>query len=448
MPAPVDPADVQAIVRWPYRYQFSRHLLFEAIDPAGSRAFLRRLLPMVTHAAQSLEGSPEPLVNVAVTWPGLVRLGVLDAGLAGAVTAFPNRFSQQPPPAAGEWCGRFSSADVHLDIQLHCRTEAVLDSTSRGIRALAEPALREHTVRDGPEGALSGQALRGGRMHFDVLDGISEPDINWTDAPGGPGTVDLRHVLLGYSTPGIPSHPDVEPWVTLVRNGTYAVLQWIYQDAAALEQYLDAAAPLLAPALPLDEARKLLKAKMLGRWEDGTPLALSPDGPDPAQSRTAFGYADDPQGLRCPLHAHVRLANRRDQPLNPLEAASFPAGGPHLLRRGLPYGEPLVGSVDDGRDRGLVGMFLCADLQRQFFTVLKWINRADFSPVFDPGRSHLQDLMMADRAVFGADLGAVIPVAGSQPDLPPLRQFIQTRGTLLTLMPGLAGLALLARDPA
>lgn len=443
-----EPSDIQGLVRRQYRYQFSRHILLQIQDPAAARHALAVLLPRITTAAQDLSQSPEPLINIGVTWTGLVKLGALQGiSVEAARIAFDGDFSQKPGPSLGDWRGRFSASDVDLAVQIHCRTEAMLAATTAEIRQWAAGGFREHTVSDSGGGALSGQAFGGGLMHFGVLDGISEPDINWDDDPLQTDMIDLRHVLLGYSTTELQSYPNEEPLATLVRNGTYAVFQWIYQDVAAFEQYLDAAAGLLAPHLSADQARHLLRAKMLGRWDDGTPLALSPDGPDPTKSQTAFGYLDDPQGAKCPLHAHVRLANRRDQPLNALEAATFPKDGPHLLRRGLPYGPPLVGSTDDHVDRGLIGMFLCANLRKQYFTVLKWMNRADFSPVFDPRRSHLQDMMMADRTFDRAEHAAVIPINGAAPQLPALTQFIQVRGTLLLFMPALSGLTAMTGTP-
>ena len=88
-----------------------------------------------------------------------------------------------------------------------------------------------------------------------------------------------------------------------------------------------------------------LRAKILGRWPDGTPLASSPvEDPLISNSRrrsNEFLYADDPNGLACPLGAHVRRANPRD---------GMPGGAERtmrhrIIRRGMPYDE------GDGRRR-------------------------------------------------------------------------------------------------
>ncbi len=438
--------DIQGLVRRPYRYQLSRHLLFKVVDPAGARRFLRSLLPRITTGADDIGGNAEPLLNAGLTWSGLLAIGAIGPeNRASAVAAFPDAFIDAFGP--GDWDGRLRPSDVHLAVQVHCRTDQALEQASVEIRRLAGAWLIELRAADTPDGAVGGRALSGGLMHFDVVDGISEPAIDWEDVGSASGLIDLRHVLLGYSRDPLFSHPNVEPWATMVRNGTYGVMQVIYQDVAAFETYLGAAASALSPTLPAAEARSLLKAKMLGRWDDGTPLALSPDGPNPAASQTAFGYVGDPAGLRCPLHAHIRLANRRDQPLNAVVAAGLPEGGPHLLRRGLPYGPRFTGGDDDHVDRGLVGFFLCANLQKQFLLVQSWINKADFSPVFNPlRRFRLQDLLMADRSVADADHGALIPMAAGAVSLPSLPAFTKVRGTLFLLLPGLAGLRSIAGE--
>jgi hypothetical protein len=96
------------------------------------------------------------------------------------------------------------------------------------------------------------------------------------------------------------------------------------------------------------------------------------------------------------LAAQIRVANARDQPLNGLNRSLFPGGFPRVLRRGLPYGPPLEGDEDDGVDRGVAGMFLCANINNQFYTIMRWLGRTDFSPLF-PDRVG-QDPIVGNRA--------------------------------------------------
>jgi deferrochelatase/peroxidase EfeB len=439
----IDPANVQGLIFRLYRYPLSRHLLFKVSDAGGTRAFLRRLLPIVTDAARDLAGWPEPLINIAFTWPGLVTLGAVDASFKAK---FDDHFTALPDASfAGNWDGRLQGSSVHLTIHLHCRTDAGLDAATTSIRLQATGCLQELAPVANGDPAITGKSLGSDVLHFGFRDGISQPAINWDDLPNRPDLVDMRHFVLGYYSESVQTYPRDGTLADLVRDGTYGAFQWIYQNTAAFEAFLDRNTPAMAAATDSPHARELLAAKLMGRWRDGTPMAVSPDAPDPAQANcNAFSYSDDPSGLRCPVAAHVRVANRRDQPLSTLVAANFPDGGPYLLRRGMAYGTWLDGSIDDGQDRGLVGMFLCADLSH-FTLVMKWINRTDFSPVFEPDRVASQDMVMGDRAFPGAITQGTIPLSSKKSvDLGPLPPFVRIKGTLMLFIPSLAALARIA----
>jgi deferrochelatase/peroxidase EfeB len=70
---------------------------------------------------------------------------------------------------------------------------------------------------------------------------------------------------------------------------------------------------------------------------------------------------DDFEGMRCPVGAHARRMNPRGATVT---------GKPHsrrIIRRGLPYGAAFdPANPHDGVERGLVGSFICGDLEMQF----------------------------------------------------------------------------------
>ena len=145
----------------------------------------------------------------------------------------------------------------------------------------------------------------------------------------------------------------------------------LHQDVALFRRFLADRARAYAGA------EEKLAAALMGRWRDGTPIERSPDAADPSlgfdlQRNNDFTYGEDLDGFRCPVGAHIRRANPRD-------AIGFRHKMVHrhrLIRRGMPYGNPLSpGSDDDGVDRGLIFVCLGASIQRQFeFVQTQWMN--------------------------------------------------------------------------
>ena len=140
----------------------------------------------------------------------------------------------------------------------------------------------------------------------------------------------------------------------LGRNGTYVVFRKLHTRVAAYRSYLRARAANRAE-------EDLLGAKIVGRWQSGAPLALSPDQDDPElgsdpRRNNDFGFGDDPRGFKCPVGAHARRANPRDA-LD--QEGSVDVRLHRMIRRGTSYGPMLPDGVteDDGVDRGIIFVF-------------------------------------------------------------------------------------------
>ncbi len=404
MGSPLNRSDVQALILEPYRFPISRHVFFSSgnDNKTGARQFLSEWTPRVTHGSSDLSISPERvLFNIGVTWTGLVKLGAFDdlGGAEAAEKAFFWDFRKPPDPnslraygssvPANWWNKKFASSDIELVLHIYSTTDAALDSFTGALQtsAHANRMLGLTPTKDG--GAITGRAISGRKLHFGYQDGISYPPVNWDDLPSRPDLYHRGNFLLGEWLENAQSFPKDRPFSDFVRNGTYMAFMWIYQDVAAFNRFLREKGSQIAGRLNLAQrdAEEWLAAKMMGRWRDGTPLALSPSRPDADLTMANdFGYADDPQGVKCPVAAHIRLTNGRDQPLNDANASMFPAGFPRVLRRGTPYGPPLEGEHDDNRDRGTVGMFLCANLNNQFYSLTRWIGKTDFSDAYTDNR--------------------------------------------------------------
>jgi Dyp-type peroxidase family len=186
--------------------------------------------------------------------------------------------------------------------------------------------------------------------HFGYVDSRSQPLFFQKD-------VDREKMERG----GIDQwNPGAGPHLVLTRDplgeewdyGSYLVFRKLQQDVDCFETQIKA----LANALGVDEEKA--RARIVGRFRDGTPLVLqdSPQvGHDPEHVvPNNFRYDKDFNGQRCPFHAHIRRMNPRWMP-----------GGMNydrrIARRGMRYGKR-------GSDPSVGLLFMCyqSNLKTQF----------------------------------------------------------------------------------
>ena len=105
------------------------------------------------------------------------------------------------------------------------------------------------------------------------MEGSGIPPSNPKERP-----IRAGEIILGYpdETGELPPIPSPE---VLGRNGTYVVFRKLHTRVAAYRQYLHAKAASR-------EEEALLGAKMVGRWQSGAPLALSPNVTIPSLAPT------------------------------------------------------------------------------------------------------------------------------------------------------------------
>jgi Dyp-type peroxidase family len=279
-------------------------------------------------------------------------------------------------------------------------------------------------------------SLPTGREHFGFQDGISQPAIEGTGLPASnPHESPLKagEFVLGYPDEWERLPPMPQPEV-LGRNGSYVAMRKLHQDVAAFRRFLAHHSTCLAE-------EELLAAKIVGRWRSGAPLALAPDRDDPELAadlsrRNAFMYYDDdPKGLKCPRGSHTRRMHPRDQ----FKDEIVQVNRHRVFRRGQAYGTVLPEGTleDDGAERGLVFLFVGADLRRQFeFLQREWINQGTF--IGAPGERD---------PLIGPNDGAgvfTIPREPIRRRLQGLPQFVTMRGGEYFFAPGLRALRWLA----
>jgi Dyp-type peroxidase family len=385
-------------------------VLARVSDPAAARKWLIEGAAAVPAPAGHRIGDgrsfdlsdKEVLCTVAITYPGLQALGVhekhLDAlaaefrqgmearaGLLGDVRinhpqqwnrprAWPAEASARPAP--------IDLALVHLVIQL--RT-AEADGEQEDDRSRLLPRLEQWITGLLPPKAIEVLAVEPGwskpgsaqepapRDHFDYADGISQPTLTpsagrlfWDDA------VKTGEVLLGrvndrgdgpLERPGAEPQPATPAWLDL---GTFLVVRKIRQFVGRFEGIVDKAAGALwaARSAPsIDAARELVRAKLMGRASDGSPL-LAQRGP----GANDFDYRHDADGAQCPFASHVRRANPRD-----VSSGERP---PRIVRRGMGYGPLYARQVPPGPDtgeRGVLFMAYNASIAEQFEVIQRWL---------------------------------------------------------------------------
>jgi Dyp-type peroxidase family len=410
------------------------YLLVRIDDRVAGRELVRRLHPLVDSGRPSSDPAHDAWITVAFTYRGLEALGVPPDSLDSFAPEFRQGMAARAEllgdvgaSSPANWEQPLGTGDVHIAI-------AAISPDAARLESVLDRARRAHQELPGVELIWRQDCyqLPTGRTSLGFKDGIGQPAIEGSGISAtNPKERPLKagEIILGYpdetgELPPMPS-PDV-----LGRNGTYLVFRKLHTRVAAYRQYLRERA-----ADPEEEA--LLGAKMLGRWQSGAPLALTPGqddvelGADPGRNND-FLYADDPRGFKCPVGSHARRANPRDA----LEhEGSVDVRLHRMIRRGTSYGPILPDGVldDDGADRGIIFVFAGAHLHRQFeFVKTQWLNDGIFI-----GAPNEKDPMVGSHNGSGTFTIAQRPIRRRLTDLPP---FVVTRGGEYCFAPSLRAL--------
>jgi deferrochelatase/peroxidase EfeB len=337
----------------------------------------------------------------------------------------------------------------------------------------------------------------GQREPFGFKDGISQPLIDWQqqqstdlhERDGYSNRLAAGEVILGYANEygeythrplidprndaaaaNLPDAEDAPEMKDLGRNGSYLVLRQLAQDVAGFWRFVDKS----AGGAP--QERERLAAAMVGRTRDGAPLLPHSVKPIPGIDRedndNLFTYDQDPDGIRCPVGAHIRRSNPRTGDFPPgvtgfftrlIRIFGFGRNHPkedlvastrfhRLLRRGRGYGPVLTPEQalkPDAPDaeRGLQFICLVANISRQFeFVQNAWSMSSQFGGVQqerDPILGH-REPSMSGRST---DQFSCPDPAGPSRMLCHLPHFVSVRGGGYFFLPGLRGLKYIASQP-
>lgn len=518
-----------------YSFPFARYFFLHIDEPEAGRHFIDEIRKCVTSAARWAPGKkPEVTLNVALSYTGLERLGLPTRTLQGMPDAFVDGMKARAfvlgdrdiNKAAQDdeaWCAHWDpiwranrsnggAEDVHVWISMNAQAAApgreepcaALDRQTAWLRSLCARGGVRILAGHGRDGAgdfqsgsavfadLGGQRIPTPKEHFGLTDGIGDPVFAGQYPPEREKTAVIGRgkrlnkkrgweplatgeFILGYPDEAQEMPPTAMP-PNLMQNGSFMVYRKLHENVGSFRETLAEQARRYAAVMGVgeDEATETLKAKMIGRWADGVPLARVPtydawlafraergfDDPDPEKATKAhraylksseasdFRYADDLGGVRTPNGSHLRRVNTRDylDPHNRPGSTNEDAGTQlnkrrGILRRGLPYGPPSGTELSDETEQGVVMMTIGANIFRQFeFVQQQWIQYGlDFNlgnntcPLIGNHHDH-------DRHVIPSD-----PDTGKPPYIMSgLRTFVETRGGEYFFIPSLTALQMIA----
>ncbi|MEO9969397.1 MAG: cytochrome P450 [Hyphomonadaceae bacterium] len=458
-----------SLVLYDFLRQFAPQAKGEAKGGVSNAALVRS---EYVEDERSETGADRTPINIGFTSSGLAFVGVDETHINSFPDAFKDGMAARAdllndvgPSAPEHWDGELGQKSIHgvissgfhaPDVQekyWHQLREqvAAFNRNGAGDRALRQQVgvifraigmevlhieLGQHAY-EAPEPDEVPDPIYPRVEHFGFRDGISQPFVNMQlGAPalggGNPGRMGSweeiapGEIFLGYDDQdGQKAQQPEDP--RLRDGGTYMVFRKLKQDVVGFRNYLAGAYPD-APA-----KQKRLAAEFVGRWQNGTSLVHAPDQElTVAEDRiNDFRYrAEDPEGNKCPLGAHVRRSNPRD--IGERDSVKRH----RILRRGIPYGGPLLpeGTTDLTEDRGLLFIAMNARIDLQFELIqTRWINSGEFLGQVGLGRCPLVGANGGQVSDAFHETGALSPVRN-------LPAFVTTKGGDYFFVPSLPAL--------
>jgi deferrochelatase/peroxidase EfeB len=508
--------DIQGLILRGYNYRYIRYIILKINDAAGARSLCAKFLPksgspLTLTTAAPWVVRPQYCLSLGITSAGLIKL-IGEDNCAKVATASPDLFSIFGPgvtepgnlTAIGDtdssspryWWSRSggwlnpkipptpSGEELHLQVTLYLNEPEDREVYYKTLLEMI-PGYDTSNPSAEPVFFMDSDPVKVGEdldyIHFGYKDSISQPrvgDVPWNKKEFrlamGVSTIDDRpivdadHFAISLNSTKYSAHP-------LLSHGSFAAFRLLYQDVKAFEDFIGK-----------NPDPELVAAKMCGRWFDGKPLVLSPDGkPIPLPgggvvstaeedikqdfTLTNFNYLrptpnqlgpreEDDLGKLCPYAAHIRRTNPRDD--NKVTGNEDINGLPNyamihrVMRRATPYGPVYVKGETPGIQRGLVGLFLGANLTDQFqFIMSQWMETGYFRPSEDTYNSSGVDPLFGQQPSdqdpnhqyfeYYSDPGGNDP---PYQDIQGLSRFIRTDGSLYLFLPGIAALKCISEN--
>ncbi|MCJ8271961.1 MAG: hypothetical protein MJK04_21525 [Psychrosphaera sp.] len=452
--SPLDLSDIQGFILRGYHMKHVSHFICRINNVAAAKRLLAKVSGLnsdflqVTTADRWTQGKPAYCMNISIPYAGLSRLmHTQEIDFPGRPFLAPKSVYEEGAKAAAQrigdtgesapqhWQGELGTDNAQVIFSLFSADQQAQDKYSK---ILTAGVVKEQAFEVLHQ--FNGAAFADDKIHFGYRDGIAQPQIE-----GGPANpladdqvkVPSWHFVLQQSDDAT-YKITTEQEKRLLINGSFAAFRVLEQDVAAFEDYLN------DPKVTAQIEPELLAAKMCGRWRNGEPLVLNPDNKTevaPADINNFEYFNADPKGILCPVSSHIRRTNPRNQVV-PGNTGGQSIPEHRIIRRGIPYGpEYSAISGSDSIERGLLGMFICADLVEQFEFISKlWVQGSNFSTNGPAGKDPLLGTNAVNDSIFK------IPQAEDDPIvLEGFPQFIKTRGSAYVFLPGLAALKYIAQ---
>ncbi len=488
-------ADVQGFITSGYGHlTFAAYLFLQIHDAVHGSRWLGTLVPEITSSSpwptlpSGEKLKPSVAVNIAFTSDGLEALGVpsqvrctfpveFQEGIAREHRSRVLGDTEESDPANWDFGGT-ALPQIHAIVVIHAVSVAALEAICEAQRALI--AATGGGIVELPGSMQSGYRPDGDYEPFGFHDGIAQPSIAGISGEGVP----TGEFILGYPnhyriippTPVVPAGLDPDGLLPPVQNpyhasarlrdlglnGSYVVYRKLQQNVAGFWEFLRQEVAREGHG-EVAERMVWLAARLVGRWPSGTPLVLAPHIDTPRlRDRNDFLYRDDAEGLACPLGAHIRRSNPRDD-IKPYPAAeSLSMSEAHrLLRRARVFGPALFDPsvladpssaacgaaistlADDGRPRGIHFFCVNASIRSQFeFVQQTWCNNPRFGGLSDNKDPITGDNNRTDQR----SSHMTIPGRPYQRRTGPLPRFVTVRAGAYLFMPGMKALRFLAAN--
>lgn len=409
------------------KLRFAHCLLVQFGEPADARQWLRKIEPDICYGNR--RGNPALALVAAFTCSGMSKLGLDSNALETFPTAFQHGMSAPGRARAlgdhdtskWEWGGTRRGTEVDALLLLYAdtagRLQTQISERTGELKEFKHLVIENVRLSEVPEKAQDY------REPFGFRDGISQPVMrgskDWSSPENEIHVVEPGELVLGYHDNLRKLGPSpFSMGRDIGRNGTFLVVRQLEQNKALFRQYIADTARALeydsrVAHVERDTLEHWIEARMVGRWKDGSSLIRYPEPPEKRKGyvsrevgRSGVGSSvlrqpesaekredsgpvgpdkdfrpdndfrfgrEDPDGLRCPLGAHIRRANPRDsfEPDSPVQLAI--SNRHRILRVGRNY------EGEKGDSQGLLFMCINADIERQFeFLQQTWLLGSNF----------------------------------------------------------------------